>query len=152
MSNKDPQKMREKHRRYRERKKVAKYGPEALGVNMTGRHGNHARGPQNAKWNNGLAVHEDGYLKVQVGKGHPMADPNGYAYLHAIVWIAAGNPAPQTDELIHHRDRVKTNNKIDNLELMTRSDHAKEHDAERGRDSRGQFPVGGSTQTAEGAA
>lgn len=30
-------------------------------------------------------------------------------------------------ELVHHKDRNKTNNDPDNLELTTRSDHAREH-------------------------
>jgi len=32
-----------------------------------------------------------------------------------------------SDEHVHHKDGDKSNNTIDNLELMTNSDHAKEH-------------------------
>jgi hypothetical protein len=142
MPSDDPVKARERKRRYLERKKIEKYGPEAAGKNMTGRHGNHAKGPANARWNDGLSRHTDGYIKVRVGQGHPCADPNGYAYLHLLVWLAAGNDSPGPDDLIHHRNEVKTDNRIDNLELKTRSDHARHHDAVRGRDAAGRFPVG----------
>jgi hypothetical protein len=78
---------------------------------------------------------EHGYVKVRVGVGHPLADPNGYAYEHLLVWIAAGRPAPGPDELIHHDDEDKANNRISNLILKTRSGHAIHHNADRPRDS-----------------
>lgn len=71
---KDPEKARERSRQYRLRKKVAKYGPESAGVNMSGRHGNHARGPRNARWNAAsrrLTSH--GYVAVRVPIDHPHA-------------------------------------------------------------------------------
>lgn len=84
-------------------------------------------------------ISEHGYVKVRVGRVHPLADPNGYAYEHLIVWAAAGRALPGPDELIHHIDEDKTNNRIDNLELKTRSEHAIHHNADRVRDVNGRF-------------
>lgn len=46
-------------------------------------------------------------------------------------------------ECVHHIDRNKANNEIDNLQLMTRSDHAKLHAIENStnisRDKKGRF-------------
>ncbi len=49
MATRDRAKRLAAQRRYRERQKIAKYGPAAAGVNMSGRHGNHARGPANGR-------------------------------------------------------------------------------------------------------
>ena len=40
MTKRDPVKARERKRRFLERQKVAKYGPDAVGKDMRGRHGN----------------------------------------------------------------------------------------------------------------
>lgn len=72
----DPEKARERMRRYREKKHAEKFGPDA--GDMRGRHGNHARASSNGRWNEGRIMNEDGYVKVRVGRDHPLADPNGY--------------------------------------------------------------------------
>lgn len=51
----DREKARARHRRYRQRRKIAKYGVAAADVDMRGRHGNHARGDANGadnRWEN----------------------------------------------------------------------------------------------------
>lgn len=104
-----------------------------------GKHGNHARGSAHHRWNDGRIQSEDGYTKVRIGQGHPLADPNGYAYEHLVVWCAAGNPKPSHGELIHHRNGNKADNRIENLELTTRAAHNQHHNEERGRDGKGRF-------------
>lgn len=63
----------------------------------------------------------------------PLADPNGYAYEHLVVWCAAGRPRPKRGEIIHHRNEDKTDNRLSNLELLTRGAHNAEHMAARKR-------------------
>jgi hypothetical protein len=46
------------------------------------------------RWSDRRMFATNGYAKLRVGKGHPLADPNGYAYEHLVVWCAAGNPRP----------------------------------------------------------
>jgi hypothetical protein len=135
----DPEKARDRKRRYLERKKVEKYGPDAAEVDMRGRHGNHATGARNARWNNERIASSHGYVKIRVGRDHPLADPNGYAYEHLLVWIAAGRPAPGAGEILHHRNENKTDNRLSNLQLHTRSGHAVHHNTHRSRDEAGRF-------------
>lgn len=102
-------------------------------------HGNTKRGAEHHRWNSGRILNEDGYVKVRVGVDHPLADPNGYAYEHLLVWCAAGNSRPRPGETLHHRNEDKADNRIGNLELLTRGEHNAHHNAERGRDGLGRF-------------
>lgn len=135
----DPEKTKARIQRYRNRKKAEKYGAESASLDMRGRHGNHARGAANGRWNDGRMLNEDGYVKVRVGRDHPLADPNGYAYEHLVVWCAAGKPRPGDGETLHHKNEDKTDNRLRNLEVLTRPDHGKVHDQNRERDEAGRY-------------
>lgn len=104
-----------------------------------GVHGNHRRGSSHYRWNGEKMLSSEGYKKIRVGVSHPLADPNGYAYEHLLVWCAAGKPRPENGQLIHHKNEDKLDNRLENLELTTRSEHNAHHNAERGRDSKGRF-------------
>ncbi|MBN2760036.1 MAG: HNH endonuclease [Rhodobacteraceae bacterium] len=96
-------------------------------------HGNHASGKDHARWKVGSRQGSTGHVKVRVGKGHPLADPNGWAYEHIVVWVAAGNRRPTKGEVLHHINGDKTDNHIENLRLMSRADHNRLHNATRKR-------------------
>lgn len=100
-----------------------------------GIHTNRARASRQHRWKPGGSVASNGYVKVRVGKGHPLADSNGYAYEHHVVWVSAGNPKPDKGWIIHHVNGDKTDNRIGNLEPMSRSDHNRLHNQEKGRSS-----------------
>lgn len=140
----DPEKARARKRRYLDRKKIEKYGPSSVGVNMSGRHGNHARGLANGRYNPGRLVTSHGYVAVRVPPDHPHAwGPSRrmkYAYEHIVVMMARLGRPLRDDETVHHRNHDRTDNRDENLEVLTRRDHAKEHDTERGRDELGRFP------------
>lgn len=104
-----------------------------------GKHGNHRRGSAHYRWNHGRIVSDDGYVKIRVGRDHPLADPNGYAYEHLIVWVSAGQPLPLSSETLHHKNEDKPDNRFSNLELKTRSVHNALHNAHRSRNALGQF-------------
>ena len=84
-------------------------------------------------------------LKLRVGRSHPLADPNGYAYEHLVVWVSAGNKIPEKGWLLHHENDDRTDNRIENLKLMSRADHNALHNLERGRDELGRFKKRGAT-------
>lgn len=104
-----------------------------------GMHGNHPTASRQHRWKPGSRVGSTGHVKVRVGVGHPLADPNGWAYEHIVVWVSAGNQRPQRGEILHHINDDKTDNRIDNLRLMTRAEHNRLHNAERGRDAQGRL-------------
>lgn len=92
-----------------------------------GKHSNHRRGPSHPRWNDGQIVSSHGYVRVRVGREHQHADPNGYAYEHLLVWLAAGHSAPWPMDVLHHANGDKLDNRIENLTLVTRQEHAQEH-------------------------
>ena len=133
----DPQKAIERKRRFRQREHEARYGPGA--GDMRGRHGNHAKGSANARWNrDARLLSSHGYVLIRVGTEHPLAFGNGYAYEHMLVWIAAYGPLA-AGETLHHKSKDKTDNRLSNLEKLTRSEHGRHHAEERDRDALGMF-------------
>lgn len=107
-----------------------------------GKHGNHVRGSRHHRWNPGRMLTEHGYVKVRVGKSHPLADPNGYAYEHHLVICSAIGRLLRPGEVVHHKNGDKTDNRLENLELVTRAEHNAIHNCERLRDEKGRFKAG----------
>jgi len=56
-----------------------------------------------------------------------IAEPNVWRERAKIVWTAAHGDIP-AGHVIHHRDRNPLNDAIENLQAMTRADHAREHE------------------------
>lgn len=136
----DTNKQREWRKRKRDRLMVERYGPQAATMNMRGRHGNQPSGPACNRWNEtGRMISSQGYVLIRVGRSHPLAFGNGYAYEHHLVMVAALGRALASDEVVHHVNGNRSDNRLENLSLTTRSSHAVIHTAERERDSAGRF-------------
>ena len=95
-----------------------------------------ARANRNTRWNDDRMITPHGYVKVRVGRNHPLADRYGYAYEHRLVLAAAGVEIPE-GHIVHHVNGVKTDNRIENLEVMSRGDHNREHARRRRRQPQG---------------
>ena len=114
---------------YRKKKVAEKLGCGILELpDNRGKHKNHTKGenhPRKAKFG-ARHISSHGYVRVYVGKEHPLANTIGHAYEHVLVWVENGNVLPNGN-IIHHIDGNKENNEIENLEIMTASEHAKHH-------------------------
>ena len=84
-------------------------------------------------------VASSGYVKIRVGRAHPLADPNGYAYEHTLIWLSAGNPRPERGQVLKHKNDVKTDSRIENLELLTRAELNRRKNAAHEKDPRGRL-------------
>ena len=100
----DPEKAKARKRRYLERRKIAKYGSAAAGLNMTGRHGRHARGAANARWNGGRMRTSHGYIALAVPPGHHLRQAHGYTYEHDLVAENMLGRRLRGRETVHHRN------------------------------------------------
>lgn len=68
----------------------------------------------------GRSMSGDGYVRVWVGREHPMADSNGYVKEHRLVMARALGRALHADESVHHRNGDRADNRLANLELWVR--------------------------------
>jgi len=104
-----------------------------------GKHGHHARANRQHRWNEKRMITREGYVKIRVGRTHPLADPNGYAYEHLVVWVSAGRSRPKRGFLLRHKNQVKTDNRIENLKLISRAEHNRLNNRQMPRMENGRF-------------
>lgn len=72
-------------------------------------------------------LHSDGYIWLYDTETKSQILEHRYVMEHHL------NRKLKSDEVVHHKDRNKINNSIDNLELLTNDEHSKKHQLERGR-------------------
>ncbi|WP_077325753.1 HNH endonuclease signature motif containing protein [Virgibacillus siamensis] len=96
-------------------------------------------GKNNSYWKNGI-IKDKGYV-LEKTPGHPRASKVGdYVYQHVLImerhlgrrlnWNGADNP---DSEIVHHKNEIKDDNRLENLELMTISEHTRHHNEIRNR-------------------
>jgi hypothetical protein len=97
--------------------------------------GHRFRGAGNPMWKGGMALSSHGYRMV-AAPGHPNATVSGYVLEHRLVMSQhLGRPLGD-NEIVHHINGDKTDNRIENLEIHTASTHRMEHDPNVNRRTR----------------
>ena len=87
------------------------------------------RGPESPHWKNGRQRQNDGYVLVWMDANDfffPMADHRGYVLEHRLIMARYLGRCLQSWEIVHHKDGVRDNNNLDNLELTTQGGHLME--------------------------
>ena len=77
-------------------------------------------GEANPNWKGGRTEHQ-GYIRVL----NPNRSPR-YIGEHVLVWEQANGPVPPRWE-VHHKNGIKTDNRLVNLFAMSKSDHHSDH-------------------------
>ena len=76
------------------------------------------RGPENPYWKGGrYKDHTSGYILVY-SPNHPFASKKGYVREHRLVVENFLGRHLQKNELVHHKNGVKDDNRIENLEVV----------------------------------
>lgn len=84
------------------------------------------KGEKCSSWKGGKKKSKDGHILI-LKKGHPMADSNGYLFEHRYIMSEHLGRLLTEDEVVHHKNGIKDDNRIENLEIMTIGEHTKLH-------------------------
>jgi hypothetical protein len=83
------------------------------------------RGPSSRMWHGGRSINHEGYIRIWT--------PTGRRLEHRVVMERHLGRSLKRREVVHHRNGIKTDNRIENLELTNQSEHAKHHAPEMHR-------------------
>jgi hypothetical protein len=85
---------------------------------------------------NGRTLHSSGYMMLFV-KNHPFGYKTStrlkgkYIFEHRLTMEKHIGRYLNSNEIVHHRNGKKTDNRIENLEVITRAEHARLHHREK---------------------
>lgn len=74
-----------------------------------------------------------GEYQYALVRDHPHATKNGYVLYHRIVMENHLGRLLNEDEVVHHKNHDKLDNRIENLEVLNNKEHNRKHTSERGR-------------------
>lgn len=72
----------------------------------------------------------DGYISIYF-PSHPQSTKDGYIMEHDLVMECLIGRHLMDDEVVHHINHQRDDNRVENLKLMTKSEHASFHNKER---------------------
>jgi hypothetical protein len=88
------------------------------------KYGIHLYGDKNPHWKGGEMLDKDGYVLVKK-RDHPRCNAIGYIRKHRLVYEEYHKCVILSWAAIHHINGIKDDNRIDNLELMSKVNHTR---------------------------
>jgi len=90
------------------------------------------KGEKNIRWNGGIRIDKQGYRHV-LKFDHPFCDKAGYIPEHRLILEKKLGRYLTKDEVAHHINEVKNDNREENIMLMTDSEHKIYHNSKRNK-------------------
>lgn len=81
---------------------------------------------KNPNWKGGRAKHTNGYIQIRK-PDHHFVDNRGYVFEHRYIWEQYNKASLLSWAIIHHKNHIKTDNRIENLEPFDSSKHSIHH-------------------------
>ena len=95
-------------------------------------------GRDSGGWKGGRIKNLGGYIFISK-HSHPYKNISGYVAEHRLVMEQHIGRYILADEHVHHKNHIRDDNRIENLELYTKNEHAKLHAKNRKRNNKGVF-------------
>lgn len=89
---------------------------------------NHAdfKGSKHPRWKGGVRRRSDGYVSIYSPK-HPFRSTTGTVLEHRLVMEKHLGRYLTQKEVVHHKNGIKNDNRIENLAVMSAADHCRLH-------------------------
>ncbi len=93
--------------------------------------GHNAHGAEHPHWRGGRKGHSAGYVRVWLPQSS-MAHSDGYVYEHRLVMSAHIGRDLEPEEVCHHQNEIRDDNRLDNLMLFAnQAEHIAYHNSQK---------------------
>jgi len=96
---------------------------QRLGISTpTGLHRGAYKGSKHWNWKGGKHIDGGGYVQIHIPE-HPNANRIGCVLEHRLVMEKHLGRLLEKQEVIHHRNGIRTDNRLENLEILSHTNH-----------------------------
>lgn len=90
-------------------------------------------GEKCCNWKGGRKINKKGHILI-LKKGNPMADKMGYVLEHRLIMSEKLGRPLTPEEKVHHENEIKTDNRVENLKVMSNGEHTRYHNLKRSKE------------------